>query len=167
MSEIQAVTTPPPARPSWQVRGAEPADAEGIAAAVAELLVELGGTPPPAQAMREATRALLEDPGSGAILVAEAEGELIGVLAGSWQSAIHIPGPYGLIQDLWVRPDARSMAVGAALLAAMRERAAKLGVRRLEVGLPKESFAGLPATESFYRANGFEPLGQRMRMVLA
>ena len=151
--------------PSWQVRDGELCDGEEITAAVAELLVELGATPPPPRAMREATRALLEDPRSGAVLVAEAEGALVGVLTASWQSAIHVPGRYGLIQDLWVHRSWRGRALGGALLAALAERAHALGVTRIEVGLPKESFPGLPATEAFYRANGFEALGPRMRRV--
>ena len=37
---------------------------------------------------------------------------------------------------------------------------------RVEVGLPRESFAGIRATEAFYLRNGFEPLGPRMRRML-
>jgi GNAT superfamily N-acetyltransferase len=152
--------------PSWRVRGAEHRDAEAVASAVAELLTELGATPPPSQAMRQATRALLQDPEGGALFVAESDGELVGLLSASWQSAIHVPGRYGLIQDLWVHSAWRSRAIGGALLAALFERARELGVARVEVGLPRESFAGLEATEAFYRANGFASLGLRMRTLL-
>ena len=34
---------------------------------------------------------------------------------------------------------------------------------RIEVGLPRERFAGLDATAAFYLANDFTPLGARMR----
>jgi hypothetical protein len=34
------------------------------------------------------------------------------------------------------------------------------------VGLPREGFPGLEATEAFYARNGFTPLGKRMRVVL-
>ena len=34
------------------------------------------------------------------------------------------------------------------------------GIGRMEVGLPRESFAGVAATEAFYSANGFTPLGR-------
>jgi GNAT superfamily N-acetyltransferase len=152
--------------PAWRVRAAEHRDAEAVAEAVAKLLTELGATPPPAQEMRQATRALLQDPQSGALFVAESEGVLVGVITASWQSAIHVPGRYGLIQDLWVQSSWRSRAIGAGLLAALFERARELGIGRLEVGLPKESFAGLQATEAFYRANGFTSLGPRMRTLL-
>jgi GNAT superfamily N-acetyltransferase len=149
-----------------RVRAACREDLDGIVTGVRALLVELGGDPPPATAMRTAARALLEDPGSGAILVADADGEIVGVLGVSWQTAIHIPGCYGLIQDLWVRPSWRAKSIGRDLLTALFDLAHEQGVARLEVGLPRESFAGLAATESFYLSNGFMPLGPRMRLVL-
>jgi GNAT superfamily N-acetyltransferase len=152
--------------PAWRVREAEHRDAEAIAEAVADLLTELGATPPPSQEMRQATRALLQDPQSGALFVAESEGRLVGLITASWQQAIHVPGRYGLIQDLLVQSSWRSRAIGGGLLAALFERARELGIGRLEVGLPKESFAGLQATEAFYRRNGFTALGPRMRTLL-
>lgn len=151
---------------AYLVRSAEIGDFKAIAAAVAALLVELGATPPPAQAMQDAARELLEYPATGAAFVAEQDDALVGVLTVSWLSAVHIPGRYGLIQDLWVQPSLRSHALGGALLSALFARARELGLARLEVGLPKDSFPDLEMTESFYRANGFTALGSRMRMVL-
>jgi GNAT superfamily N-acetyltransferase len=77
-----------------------------------------------------------------------------------------VPGRYGTIQDLWVHPAWRSRAVGRELLAAFFELAREEGARRVEVGLPRESFEHLGATEAFYLANGFAPLGPRMRRKL-
>jgi GNAT superfamily N-acetyltransferase len=90
-------------------------------------------------------------------------GSLVGVLSMSWQCAIHTPGRYALIQDLWVRPGWRGSGVGAGLLAALFALARERGVPRVEVGLPRESFAAVAATEAFYVANGFTGLGPRMR----
>jgi GNAT superfamily N-acetyltransferase len=176
-------TAPPPPRPSspffpdsatkrqldrggWRVREAVPADVPAVAAAVGELLVELSGGGPAAAELEEATRELAGDRGAGALLVAEAGGEIVGVLAASWQHAIHVPGRYGTIQDLWVHPDWRSRAIGSDLIAAFCDLAREEGAKRIEVGLPRETFAGIGATEAFYRANGFEHLGPRMRRKL-
>jgi branched-chain amino acid aminotransferase len=158
----------PDAGTGWRVREASVDDAPAVAAAVAELLVELSGKGPGATALEEATRELAGDRRVGALLVAEAGGEdgIVGVLAASWQHAIHVPGRYGTIQDLWVHPDWRSRAIGRDLLAAFFEIARKEGAQRVEVGLPRESFTGIDATEAFYRANGFEHLGPRMRRKL-
>jgi branched-chain amino acid aminotransferase len=149
------------------VRMATVDDAPAVASAVEALLIELGGERPSATALEEGARRLAEDPDTGALLVAEDGGRVVGVLAASWQYAIHVPGRYGTIQDLWVHPDWRSRALGRELVLALVRRAADAGVPRLEVGLPQESFAGLGATERFYRENDFTPLGPRMRRLLS
>jgi branched-chain amino acid aminotransferase len=149
------------------VRAATVDDAPAVANAVEALLIELGGERPSATALEEGARRLAEDPGAGALLVAEDDGRVVGVLAASWQYAIHVPGRYGTIQDLWVHPDWRSRSLGRELILALVRQAADAGVPRLEVGLPQESFAGLGATERFYRENDFTPLGPRMRRLLS
>jgi GNAT superfamily N-acetyltransferase len=151
---------------AWRVRPAGRQDLTAIVAAVSCLLEELGATPPAHTAMEAATQALLNNRKSGALFVAEGEEELIGVLSASWQSAIHIPGRYALIQDLWVERGWRSEGIGAALIEALADLASRRGVARIEVGLPRESFAGLAATEAFYTREGFAPLGPRMRRLL-
>jgi branched-chain amino acid aminotransferase len=156
------------AGPKCEVRAATEADAPAVAAAIGELLVELSGGGPPAEDLETATAELVRDQGMGALLVAEAGGEdgIVGVLAASWQHAVHVPGRYGTIQDLWVHPDWRSRAVGHELVEAFCEVARGEGAKRIEVGLPREDFARIGATTAFYRANGFEHLGPRMRRKL-
>lgn len=151
----------------WRAREAQAPDVLDVAAAVAQLLTELGGTPPDAQALQQATRAVIENPELGCVLVADTPEGIVGVLATSWQHAIHVPGHYCLIQDLWVDQSWRSRGVGAGLLAALVERVRRDGIARIEVGLPSERFAELHATRSFYAASGFTPLGPRMRLVIA
>jgi GNAT superfamily N-acetyltransferase len=150
---------------AWRVRAACEQDIPAVAAAVAKLLVELGGDPPARAAMQDATRTLIEDPDAGAVLLAELDDELVGVLAASWQTAIHIPGRYALIQDLWVHPTWRSREIGAELVQRLCELAGKRQISRVEVGLPRERFAGLSATEAFYLSNGFALLGPRMQRI--
>lgn len=158
---------PPPPAPSWHVRAASNEDVTAVVAAVTDLLVELGGTPPPPPEMEQTVCAVLDDPRAGALLVAQAGEQIVGVLSASWQIAIHVPGRYALIQDVWVHPSWRGRAVGGELLGAIFALAREQGVARIEVGLPRESFAGIRATESFYLHNGFERLGTRMRRVLS
>lgn len=98
--------------------------------------------------------------------MAEAGEALIGMLGASWQSALHVPGRYGLIQELWVHPASRGDAIGSGLLAAVFELARELRIVRVEVGLPQDGFTGIRATEAFYRGNGFKLLGTRMRRTL-
>jgi GNAT superfamily N-acetyltransferase len=152
---------------AWHVRPARPEDAEAVAAAVRELLLELDGTPSTVPAMEDAARALIDSPSAGVVLVAQAGGALVGVLGASWQMAIHVPGSYALIQDLWVHPAWRGQAVGRGLIAALCELARAKHMRRLEVGLPRESFPQFAATEAFYLGNAFTPNGPRMRRILS
>jgi GNAT superfamily N-acetyltransferase len=150
----------------WQARPASHDDVPAVAAAVSELLVELGGKPAPMPALEEATQALIDDPDTGAVLVVEDEGEIVGTIGVSWQHAIRIPGRYGLIQELWVHPRRRTKEIGGDLLLALFELARERGIGRIEVGLPSERFPHLAATESFYVNNGFTPIGLRMRRLV-
>lgn len=152
----------------WRVREAGEADAAAVAAAVGELLIELGGEGPAAKALEEATRTLAGDPDLGVLLLAEPEegGAPVGVLAASWQYAIHVPGRYGTIQDLWVHPDWRSRKVGRGLIEAFFALGRRQGAKRVEVGLPRDDFPNLEQTEAFYLTNGFVNLGPRMRRIL-
>jgi GNAT superfamily N-acetyltransferase len=155
-----------PAATQSTVREAGAHDVEGVATAVETLLAELGGRMPARAEMEQEVQALLDDPQGGSVLIAEADGGVVGVLTASWQRAIHVPGVYATIQDLWVDEDWRSRGVGAELVEAIASQARTRGVSRLEVGLPRETFAAIASTESFYERNGFEHLGPRMRRLL-
>jgi GNAT superfamily N-acetyltransferase len=148
------------------IRSAKDSDAAAVAAAVEELLVELGGRKPDRGELEAEVRAAIADPGIGAILLAEGEGEIVGVLSASWQRALHVPGRYATIQDLWVDSGWRSRGVGADLVDELVALCRAQGVARIEVGLPREDFAAIRATEAFYGGNGFEHLGPRMRRLI-
>jgi GNAT superfamily N-acetyltransferase len=171
MSEAGGAQEAPPrsapgSAPRPRVRAASLDDVAPVAAAIEQLLVELGGERPAPSELEAATRKLIEDPEAGALFVAEADGEIVGVLAASWQHALHVPGRYGTVQDLWVDPAWRSRAIGRDLLEALFALAREQGIPRIEVGLPQDSFAAIEATRSFYLTNGFAPLGPRMRWLL-
>lgn len=142
------------------VRPATDADAAAVAEAVAALLVELGATPPDPGAMRAAAQAVIAD---DVALLAEEGDAVVGVLAASWIAAVHAGGMYALIQDLWVDGARRSSGVGAELVASFCALAEARGATRIEVGIPRDTFAALADTRRFYERNGFEVVGARMR----
>jgi GNAT superfamily N-acetyltransferase len=148
------------------VREATAADLPAVVEAVAALLRELGGRSPSQPEMEAEVGALLGDESVGTLLVAEDGGALVGVLSASWQRAIHVPGRYATIQDLWVDPEWRSRGVGAELVEALATLARERSVIRIEVGLPRETFAAIAQTTAFYEGAGFEHLGPRMRRLL-
>jgi GNAT superfamily N-acetyltransferase len=173
-----------PGEVGWEVRPARGEDAPAVAAAVAALVAELGGSPPPRAAIESEARAHIADPSLGIVLVAATGdppmsshfwphsgqkceliggGELVGALTASWARAIQVAGRLLTIEVLWTRREWRDRGVGAKLVGALAAAAAAEGAGRVEVGLPRESFAALRATERFYLANGFERLGPRMR----
>jgi GNAT superfamily N-acetyltransferase len=142
------------------VRPATGADAAVVAEAVAALLIELGATPPDPDAMRAAAAKVIA---GDVALLAEEDGAVVGVLAASWIDAVHAGGMYALIQDLWVDGAWRSAGVGAELVAAFCALAEARGATRIEVGIPRDTFAALADTRRFYERNGFEVVGARMR----
>ncbi len=155
-----------PMASDWKIRTASHPDALEIAAGIAELLIELGGSPAPPDLLAQAALALIDDSEAGAILVADRDGQIVGLLGASWPLAIRTTGRYGLIQELWVHPAWRSQTIGADLLVALFDLARERGVTRLEVGLPGERFPHIGATEAFYLNNGFQAIGTRMRRLL-
>jgi GNAT superfamily N-acetyltransferase len=152
-----------PGATGWEVRPARTDDAPAVAEAVAALVEELGGTPPTREAIEKEARAHIEGPGLGIVLVAGSGRDLVGVLTASWARAVQVAGRLLTIEVLWTRREQRDEGVGAALVEALAAAAAAEGAGRVEVGLPRESFPALRATERFYLANGFERLGPRMR----
>jgi ribosomal protein S18 acetylase RimI-like enzyme len=156
-----------PSTATWTVRRASSRDVDEMGIAVEELLLELGGKPPHPVALRDAICAVIADRSLGELIVAESEqGEIVGFLGVSWQTAVRIPGRYGLIQELWVHPKWRSREIGKELLEGLEGLARESGISRIEVGLPSERFAHLQATEAFYRSNGFQEIGLRMKLLL-
>jgi GNAT superfamily N-acetyltransferase len=181
-----------PGTVGWEVREARPEDAAAVATGVAALLCELGATPPAHAEIETEARAHTEDPSLGIVLIAATAesadptnasshfppdsdqncelsggGELVGVLTASWARAIQVPGRMLTIEVLWTRREWRGRAVGAGLVDALAPLAVAAGAARVEVGLPRESFDAIRATERFYLANGFERLGPRMRRTFA
>jgi len=151
----------------WLVRRASRKDVPGVVVAVQELLLELGGSPPAMPELEEVVRELIGDRDAGAVLVARAGERVVGMLAASWQLAMHVPGHYGLIQDLWVDSAWRSRSIGADLVTALVDLARERKLTRIEVGLPRESFRRIKATEGFYLDNDFMPIGSRMRLTIS
>lgn len=151
---------------AWEIREATHEDVPAVVTGVRELLVELGGKPLATPALAETAHTLIDDGSAGVVLVAEQADELVGIIGVSWQVAMRIPGRYGVIQELWVKPEFRYMRIGADLLRALVEVAGKQGVERIEVGLPSERYPALDATEAFYINNGFTQIGMRMRRLV-
>lgn len=152
--------------PKIEIRQAMHADVPALVGGVVELLLEIGGKPALSEPLEDAAHALIDDAHAGVVLVAECDGEIVGVLGVSWQSAIRIPGRYGVIQELWVKRAFRYKEIGADMLSELAKLASEQGIGRLEVGLPSDAYRNQAATESFYETNHFTGIGLRMKRLL-
>jgi GNAT superfamily N-acetyltransferase len=121
------------------------------------------------------------EPNSGrflALLARDESGVAIGVLTISTGFAIYAGGEYGVIDEMYVRPEYRSLGIGRQLVEAALDIARQRGWFRLDVtgpvGAGGDSSADCRAAAKtaadsalrFYRRLGFEPTGQRLRLLV-
>ena len=76
--------------------------------------------------------------------------------------AMEYGGTVAVVDDFFVRPEARGEGLGKAALAAVRRACDDLGVRALRVEVGDDDQAAL----AVYRSAGFKPLGGRALMAL-
>lgn len=105
----------------------------------------------PVDALRAAVRAVLDDPGRGAFLVARAGGRAIGLayLAFTW--TLEHGGRTAWLEELFVDPEARTAGVGTALLRAALALARERGC----VAMDLEVEADHARAEHLYAREGF------------
>ena len=72
------------------------------------------------------------------IFVAELEGRVAGLATLTRTQAIYAGGEYGVIDEMYVAPEARSLGVGAKLVEACVDEAKVQGWKRLDVTAPTE-----------------------------
>jgi GNAT superfamily N-acetyltransferase len=147
-----------------RIEPALPDDAHVIASMVGELLHEIMA------AVNEKTfnfdcqdtearaRAWLAD-GSYLVLLAKADGAVVGFLALYQSYALYTQGSYGTIPEFYVRPSHRSQGIGSALIAQSKTIGQTRGWRRLEVTTPP--LPQFDRTLAFYQRHGFTISGGR------
>jgi GNAT superfamily N-acetyltransferase len=83
------------------------------------------------------------------VLAARAEGRTVGVAVISYRPNVSAAADFASVEELYVRPEARSRDVGRALLEAVEEQCAARGVSYVEVQTDDQAAA-------FYAALGYE-----------
>jgi ribosomal protein S18 acetylase RimI-like enzyme len=99
--------------------------------------------------------------GDWCVLVAEAEGKLIGQIMGVLRSAYPVfePERYGYVTDIVVDPTARRSGVGRALFEALRAWFREQEASHLELQVAHRN----PVSQSFWRAMGFTDFMDTLR----
>jgi GNAT superfamily N-acetyltransferase len=147
-----------------RIQPALPGDAHVIAAMVGELLHEIMAAVSDKvfhfdhHETEARARVWLAD-GSYLVLLAKAEGAVVGFLALYQSYALYTEGVYGTIPEFYVRPSHRSRGIGTALVAESKKVGQARGWRRLEVTTPP--LPQFDRTLAFYQRQGFTISGGR------
>jgi GNAT superfamily N-acetyltransferase len=144
------------------VRRAHVDEAPVVAVLVSRLLAELGAEAN-TRALLETTRKLIAAGDVAALLVLVDE-RPAGVVTLNQCAAIYAGGRFGEITELYVAPDDRSAGLGRRLIEAAVAHAREAGWTRLEVGAP--ALPRWQRTADFYQANGFAPVGPRLKRAI-
>jgi GNAT superfamily N-acetyltransferase len=104
----------------------------------------------------ETFKQVIEYPELGSVLVADDDGELLGVLTLSFPTAIRFNGIYSSIEEFIVTERSRGKGVGGGLLKAAIAEATARGCYELQVNNPSEM--GYPV----YIQNGFKDIGKHL-----
>ena len=104
-----------------------------------------------------AYREVVKNDEMGTVLVAEEEGDVIGVLTLSYPVAIRCAGVYTCIEEFIVSERARGKGVGGQLIEAAIAEAASRGCYEIQVNNPSE--LGYPV----YLEHGFKDIGKHLK----
>jgi GNAT superfamily N-acetyltransferase len=99
---------------------------------------------------------------AGFIAIDNCTSETVGMVTIAQATAIYNGGDFGVITELYVDRGIRSNGVGKLLIESALEFARTKNWKRVEVGAPnKEEW---PRTIEFYKRNGFEEKGPKLRI---
>ncbi len=133
------------------IRAATPNDAPSLSALVAQL-----GYPAPAEAIpsRLANMGRSDD---NTVLVAEEDGQIIGVMAARVMWVIHLDAPLAWLTALVVLDSARGRGIGSMLLDRAEEWAKHMGAQKISLS----SAMHRTDTHTYYDNRGYERSGLR------
>lgn len=141
------------------VRLATPSDRDEVLRLVNGLLVELGGSPRPADAVEPVIDELAGGGTAGFIVIAEVDGAARAVCTASFVQALRTVGRYAIFQEMYVEPDWRSSGIGKAVIDFALEHAVACGCQVVELGTPCNGDRQI----EFYERAGFVNIGARLR----
>lgn len=137
-------------------------DTELICELVVNLLSELRGKPLGNHNLMRVSKELLQNKRQPyMVYLAFKENKCLGIVTLSECVSLYAQGVYGIIQELYIVPSARSQGIGNQLIMKAKEYGMKCGWDRIEVGAP--SAETWSKTISFYKREGFQEIGPRLK----
>jgi GNAT superfamily N-acetyltransferase len=107
---------------------------------------------------------LSRDNFAGFIAIDNKTNEAVGIITIAQATAIYNGGDFGVITELYVNETIRSKGIGKLLIDAALEFAKAKNWERIEVGAPNKD--EWPRTIEFYKKNGFEEKGPKLRIAI-
>jgi len=142
-----------------EIRNAIVGEETEVVGLINELIIELGGAPLPEIEATRTVASFIEESLDGAVVVAASNDELVAVCTLTYQPSIRTLGRYGIIQEMYVKPEFRSEKLGAELIEKANSIAENAGCPIVELSTPPSG----ERAENFYRRVGFSKVGVRMR----
>jgi GNAT superfamily N-acetyltransferase len=141
-------------------------DAEAIFEWVTRLLTELGeeGEELGTSNTKRVLKAWKEIENRYCAFVAYEDQNIIGICTLMESFAIYANGNYGIIDEMYVDPDYRSLGVGARLISAVVEYGRQKSWARIDVTAPENE--RWSRTRAFYEKEGFIFTGPKLKKLL-
>lgn len=146
---------------------AEPTDFDLLLAHIEKLYAELFGAsavPSLEVVARLRQQIASRPPLHWAFLASDADREPVALATLAEAFAVFAHGHYGIISELWVRPDARGQGVGGDMIEHCVNFGRARGWQRIDVSAPPDSKWD-PSFE-FYRKRGFVLTGRKLKYLL-
>ena len=149
---------PKPLKSFYLIRKARPSDLERMAALLGQLFEQEAEFKPQAALQRAGLRRLLKPGAKAALYVAEARGQVLGMVSLLFITSTALGKPVALLEDLVVDRHWRGQGLGSALLDHALAEAGKLGLGRITL----LADPGNHLAQALYRSRGFKASAMRV-----
>jgi len=95
---------------------------------------------------------LLNEPQRGRIFVASRDGEIVGYVILTFAYSIEFHGINAIVDELYVRPDARGLGLGKRAMEIVERTCEELGIRALHLEVERRN----TKAQQLYRSRGFK-----------
>jgi GNAT superfamily N-acetyltransferase len=149
-----------------ELRLVDEADFQLMASCIGKLYAELFGPSavPNAALLARLQQQIAGSPAHWAFVGCGDDGEPVAFVTVGESFAVFASGLYGIINELWVRSDARSAGLGAEVIEFVKAFARQRGWRRLDVSAPADP--RWDRSYAFYQQIGFTFTGRKLRIMV-